>query len=153
MGSVSFKIRDYSDEYSFVAANLADLTALQTWDLINGLADDLATHVDAHSVGTIVDVKYAQETQASNDVRPASTWAQRELGFRFYIRDEVTQEIGYFTIPAADLTIGSVVAGDDELDLTAAPTAAFVTWIEANMLSRDDNAVTVERALVVGRNS
>jgi hypothetical protein len=153
MGKVQFNLRDYSDEYSGVGVEVADLTALQTWDLINGLADDLAGHVDAHSIGTIVTARYNQETQAASDVRPASAFAQRELGFRFYVRDDVNQELGFFTIPCADLAIGSVVAGDDELDLTAAPTAAFVTWLEANALSRDGNAITVERALIVGRNS
>lgn len=153
MSRVGFKVRDYSDEYGQMSVELADLTALQTWDLIDGLADALATHIGAHSSGTVVEVNFSQPTQAANDVRPAEPYAQRELGFRFYIRDEVNQELGYFTIPCADLDIGSVVAGDDELDLTVAPTAAFVTWLEANALSRDGNAITVERALVVGRNS
>jgi len=75
------------------------------------------------------------------------------LGLRFYLRDTVNPELGYFTLGTADMAIGSIVAGQDELDLSAAPTAAFVTWIEANVLSRDENPVTVERAIVVGRNS
>ena len=94
-----------------------------------------------------------QETEPEDDQRPASAYADRELGFRFYLRDDVNSRLNSFTIPCADKAIGSVVAGKDELDLTAEPTASFVTFLEANVLSRDGNAVTVERAIVVGRNS
>lgn len=153
MAKINLRIRDYSDEYSGMGVNAADLGTIETWDLADGTADDLITHVEAHTIGTVVSVYWQQETQAANDARPASAFAQRELGFRFYVRDSVTEELGFFTIPCADLAIGSVVAGDDELNLAAAPTAAFVTFIEASLLSRDGNAVTVERALVVGRNS
>lgn len=153
MAKIILNLRDYSDEYSGVSVNVADLTGIQTWGTMDDLANAFRGHVEAHSVGTVVTEKATQDTAAASDTRPASTWAQRELGIRFYLRDDVNQEIGFFTIPTADLAIGSIMAGQDELDLTAAPTAAFVTWLEANALSRDGNAVTVERAVVVGRAS
>lgn len=153
MARLNGKIRDYSDEYGQFGIATPDIVGVDTWSVLDTRADDFATHVDAHSLGTIVDMSAKQNTQASNDVRPASPFAQRELGFRFYLRDTVNQKLGSFTIPAADMAIGSVVAGQDELDLSAAPTAALVAWIEANAESIDGNAVTVERALVVGRNS
>lgn len=153
MAKILLNLRDYSDEYSGVSVNVADLTGVQTWGTIDDLANAFRGHIEAHSVGTVVTEKASQETAPANDVRPASSWAQRELGIRFYLRDEVNQELTFFTIPTADLAIGSILAGQDELDITAAPTAAFVTWLEANALSRDMNAVTVERAVVVGRAS
>ena len=153
MANVTYRFRDYSDEYSVVGGYLPDLTGIQTWSLLDDEADNLAGHLEAHSIGTLVAAIAHQATQAENDVRPTDPFAQRELGFRFYLRDDVNQEIGFFTVPCADLGIGSVVPGDDELDLSAAPTAAFVTFIEATLKSRDGNAVTVERALIVGRNS
>jgi len=153
MGKITARIRDYSDEYTLTGIDVADLVALDVWSLADGLADAFVGHVEAHSIGTVVEAGYKQDTQADDDSRPAAPFAQRELGFRFYLRDNVNSELGYFTIGTADLAIGSVVAGQDELDLTAAPTASFVSWIETNALSRDGNAVTVERAIVVGRNS
>lgn len=154
MARVTIKIRDYSDEYSLLGVNLADLDGIaRVWTGLETEASDLVGHIEDHSIGTVATVQATQATQAEDDTRPAAPFAQRELGLRFYLRDQVNQEIGYFTIPAADLNIGSVVAGKDELDLTAAPTAAFVAWLEAEALSRDGNAVTVERAVIVGRNS
>lgn len=153
MAKINVRLRDYSDEYTSTGLDVADMAGVTTWDTLTGKADTLVTHVEAHTIGQVVDVYGQQDTQAENDARPASAFAQREMGFRFYLRDSVNQKLSYFTIGTADLAIGSVQAGSDLLDLTAAPTAAFVTWIEANVLSQDGNAVTVERAKVVGRNS
>ena len=151
---LTVKLRDYSDEYTLTGINVADIDGIvRLWTTSTGEADDLVTHLEAHSLGTVATVQATQATQAENDVRPADPFDQREYGFRFYLRDSVNNELGYFTIGTADLDIGSVVAGQDNLDLSAAPTAAFVTWLEANALSRDGNAVVVERAIVVGRNS
>jgi len=154
MAKISLKIRDYSDEYTVMGINVADIDGVtRTWVTVDGEANDLNGHVAAHSLGTIATEKVTQDSAAESDTRPTDPFAQREYGFRFYLRDDVNSEVGYFTIGTADLDIGSVVAGSDELDLTASPTAAFVTWLEANALSRDGNAVTVERAVIVGRNS
>lgn len=153
MGKILLRIRDYSDEYTSASINVDDLGALSTWDTATGLADGFVIHAEAHSLGTVVEAKYNQNTQDDDDSRPADAFAQRELGFRFYVRDAVTSELGYFTIGTADLDIGSVVAGSDELDLSASPTSTFVTWLETNAVSRDGNAITVERAVIVGRNS
>jgi hypothetical protein len=153
MGRLNVQLRDYSDEYTSLGVNVGDLVGLDVWSLANGLADALAGHVGAHSTGTIVKVYHAQETQERDDSRPADPYAQRELGIRFYLRDDVNSQMSFFTVGCADMTIGSIVAGQDELDLSASPTAAFVSWIETNVLSPDGNAVTVERAVVVGRSS
>lgn len=148
------QLRDYSDEYTSLGINMADIDAVaNTWDVVDGAVDTLVGHIEAHSLGTVVAAKVNQATQAENDARPASAFAQRELGIRFYLRDAVNQKLSFFTIGTADMAIGSIVAGQDELDLSAAPTDTFVTWLEANAQSPDGNAVTVERAVVVGRNS
>lgn len=148
------RIRDASDEYTFASFNIDDIDGVvRTWVEADGDADTLVTHIQAHTIGTVASAYVSQATQADDETRPANNFAQRELGLRFFLRDSVNQELGYFTLGTADLSIGSVVAGSDDLDLTAAPTAAFVSWIEANVLSRDGNAVTVERAKIVGRNS
>lgn len=154
MARLNVSFRDYSDEYGNMAVTLADIDGVtRLWTTIDGEADGLVGHLEAHSLGTVKSARVAQDTQAENDTRPADPFAQREIGFRVYIRDNTTQELGYFTIPCADLDIGSVVAGKDELDLSASPTAGLVTYLETNVLSRDGNAITVERIVTVGRNN
>ena len=152
MANISARVRDYSDEYSNATIRVAD-AVVQTWDLLEGVADEFNTYVDALSLGTVASMTRSQETQASNDSRPASPFAQRETGFRFFLRDTTNDDRTYFTIPAADLAIDAVVAGKDELDLSAASVSGFVTWIEANVLSKQGNAVVVERAVIVGRSN
>jgi len=151
---VNIRIRDASDEYTFSSFQIADIDGVtRTWVEADGDADTLVGHIQAHTIGTVASAGVSQATQADDETRPSDNFAQRELGLRFYLRDQTTQELGYFTLGTADLDIGSVVAGKDELDLSASPTAAFVTWLEANVLSRDGNAVVVEKAMIVGRNS
>ena len=151
---IRFRVRDYSDEYSGSGVLVPDLNTVDSlWADADALADALAAHIQAHSIGTLVSVYAQQDTQAENDARPANAFAQRELAFRFYLRDSVTGDLGQFTVPAADLGIASYTAGTDLLDLSAEPTASFVTWLETNAQSGDGNAVVVEKALVVGRNS
>lgn len=151
---VQVRIKDASDEYTSVGFRHADIDDVTvTFGDVDTFADTLVTHIEAHSLGTVSQVYASQDTQAKDETRPSNAFAQRELGFRFYYTDTVTQESGSFTIGTADLGIGSYLPGSDALDLTAAPTAAMVTYLEANALSRDGNAITIDRAIVVGRNS
>lgn len=153
MGKVNVRVRDYSDEYSTVGVNVADAADIDAWSVPGGLADAFAAHVQALSIGTVAFAHYKQDTQPSNDVRPASSWAQRELGIRTYIKDTVNEKLGTITIPAADLASVPTIAGTDLIDPGQAPYSTYVTWVEANVLSNDGNPVTVERSIVVGRNS
>jgi hypothetical protein len=153
MARIAFTIRDYSDELTSGAVRVDDQESADVWSAALALTQALETHVEAHSIGTLKTVLWNQEGAAEDDTRPASPWAQRELGFRVFMTDNTNFQKSYFTIGCADLTIGSVVEGSDELDLTENPTAAMVTWIEANVLSADGNAVTVDRIVIVGRSS
>jgi len=84
---------------------------------------------------------------------PTSPYAQRELGVRVFFVDDVNGEKGHFTIPGPDLANLEVVANSDQLDLTGTLEAALITALEANALSRDGNAITVQRMVIVGRRS
>lgn len=153
MAKILLQLKDFSDEKSGVSINIADLADIGTWDAQEAKADAFATHVAAHSRGTIVVHAVKQDTQASDNTRPADPLAQREAGIRFYLRDNVTDELSYFTIGTGDWAVASNTPGNDLLDLSVEPTAAFVTWLEANAVSDRGNPVTVERALTVGRNA
>jgi hypothetical protein len=68
--------------------------------------------------------------------------------------DDVNGKKSHFTIPGPDLTNLTIPAGGDLVTLADASIMAdLVTAIEANVESEDNNAVTVTRAVIVGRNN
>lgn len=91
------------------------------------------------------------DTLSSGEDIPTSPWAQRELGVRVFYVDDVNGDKAHFTIPGPDLANLDVVAGTDVLDLTGTLEAALVTAFEANVVSRDGNAVSITRMVIVGR--
>lgn len=151
---VTVKLKDHSDELSVLGVHIPDLNLVDSlWADADALADGLAAEIAAMTIGTIQSVRASQATQAEDKTRPANAFAQRETGFRVFFTDNVNQEAGYFTIGTADLGIASVVPGQDELDLSVAPASSLVTWLETNAVTRDGNALTVDRIVIVGRNN
>jgi hypothetical protein len=70
------------------------------------------------------------------------------------LTDDVTGAKSHFTIPGPDLANLTIPEGGDLVTLADASIMAdLVTAIEANVESEDDNAVTVTRAVIVGRNN
>lgn len=89
--------------------------------------------------------------EASPGSLPTDPNAQREIALRFIYSDNVTGEKYRFDIPGPDPTLRTI--GTDECDLSQTVIADFVDAFEANCVSPDNNAVTVQRAYFVGRNS
>lgn len=151
MAIASFTIRDVSDEYSTVSFQYADMTALSTFGDMDTAMSALSSAVDALSLGTIVRAAWRQEYDGGySDTRPASPYAHREVGLRFFYHDGLGNK-GNLTIPAPDLANITVTPGTDLADLTDTEVAALVTLIEANVEIAAGEAVTVDRAVVVGR--
>lgn len=153
MARVNALVRDKSQETSQVGVYITDAADIDAWSVPHGLSDAFAGHIDALSIGVVATVKFAQDTQAENAATPASPYANRELGLRFYLRDQVTAKLNTITVPAPDLDAIAITAGSDLADLSDEPVAAFVTWLEANALSDVGNAIIVEKAVLVGRNN
>ena len=82
---------------------------------------------------------------------PSDPSAQREIALRFIYSDDVTGESYRFDVPGPDPALRT--PGTDTCDMTQTEIADFVTAFEANCVSPDNNAVTVQRAYFVGRNS
>jgi len=151
----NFNYRDFSGEVGRVALQFAtilgdgsNLAAILT--AIDAVGDAL----EAITLGTVAGRAYTNQTVADAGTFPASQYAQRELGVRVYLTDNVNGKKSSFTIPAPELSILSIAAGSDDVDISdASVMAALVTAIEANVKSVDGNAVTVTRASVIGRNS
>lgn len=77
--------------------------------------------------------------------------AQRESKWRVTFTDAVTPNgNGSFEIPCADLTL--LLPGSGEMDTTAGAGLTLKNAIEANLVSRLGNAITVDKIIHVGRN-
>jgi len=150
MATINIRIRDYSDEYSSVQANVTDLNMVDdTWANADGIVQGLWDAVGNITLGTLVESSFRQTADTAADERPASPYAQRELAARFFFQN-AAGDGGYISVPAPDLANLDVLAGTDLLDLEDTEAAALVTWIEANV-QVDGEAVTVDRAVIVGR--
>lgn len=86
-------------------------------------------------------------------VIPASTFAQREFALLVQYVDVVTGQFGSMEIPGPDLALLGQ-ANTDEVDIVSNITAAaFLAILEANLVSRADNAIEVTGMRIIGRAS
>ena len=152
MGLLTATFRDNSDELSRMTVRVDDQDGADVWTVVTGLGSALETILENISIATLVSINYSQGAIAEDDTRPASLLAQRESGLRVFYQDAVNGEKGNITIAAPDLT-ALKTAGTDEADLSVTETAALVSWMESNVLSKAGNAITVTKGVFVGRNN
>jgi len=87
-----------------------------------------------------------------SDTVPSDNFAQREIGLRVFLTDDVNGRKSHFTIPGPDLEALTILDGTDFVDLAdAGIMATLVAAVEADAQSVDGNAVSVQRAVIVGR--
>ena len=82
---------------------------------------------------------------------PADATAQREIAARMTYVDNVTGKKYRFDIPAPDDAF--VPTGTDDINMAAAVWVTFKGLFEANAVSPDGNAVTLQSGKLVGRRS
>ena len=145
-----YTIRDHSDERSTVKFSIADLDET-SWVATTAALAVLRTAMEALTLGSVAARTLVASRDVLNDVRPASPYAQVELGLRLHYQDNVTGKKYFLTIPAPDLSIVAQT-GSDQIDLEEVTVAALVTAIEAVAVSPDGNPITIERGVIVGRN-
>jgi len=143
MAKVIYQIADFDGEKSTTSFGIDSLTNEGT----------LRSAVDGVSLGVIQQVTEISDVTILSSDNAASQWAQREVGLRVHVSDDVNGESGYFTVACPDLaTLTLDTAGDVTL-ADASVMAALVSAMESHVLSRDGNAITVVRATIVGRNN
>ena len=152
MAKASWSYRDRSDEISNVELTVADVSA--------GGADFDAVMADVAALGAAIlgctDCVQAREVfNQAVDVKDPSTpineHAQRESALRVFYADDVTGEVYHVSVPGPSWDGIDLLPNTDLADLTDAPVDALVTALEANALSPVGNAITVLRAVQVGR--
>jgi hypothetical protein len=151
MSKVTWNIRDFSDEYSGFTLNIPDVDET-SWVATNTSVLALQTAVDAICIGNIATRNLQAYSENVDDTRPTSPYAQRETGLRFFYSDNVNGNKYHATLPCPDLSIVAE-AGTDQVDLEEVLVAAVVTAFEALAVSPDGNAITINKAVIVGRRS
>lgn len=154
MAKASWSYRDKSDEISGVEMTIADVSA--------GGADFDAVMADVAALGAAflaatecVQARemFNQSVDVKSPTTPTDVFAQRESGLRIFYADDTTGEVYHVTLPGPDWDSIDLLPNTDLADLTDTPVDNIVIAIEANALSPVGNAVTVLRAVAIGRHN
>jgi hypothetical protein len=154
MAKASWSFRDLSDEISNVQINVADVSAGGA-DFDDVMADVAALGAALSTVSDCVQAKemFLQAVDVKDPTTPTDPQAQREVALRIFYADDVTGEVYHISVPGPDFELIELYPNTDIADLTDSPLDALVTAIEASALSPVGNAVTVLRAIQVGRHN
>lgn len=148
MPVLSYGTSDFSDEKSQFSVRVDDpgdglIATLETQ------ANAFRDLVTACALSAFV-TRSVLTQQNEYPAKSADPYAQRETKARVEMTDLANNRENTFEIPCPDLT--KLDTQGKFFDLTDADIAALVTWIENNVVSRDGNAVVVDRIRHVGRN-
>ena len=154
MAKASWSYRDKSDEISSVEVTVADVSAGGA-DFDTVMADVAALGAAFLAATECVQARemFNQAVDTKDPATPTDVLAQRESALRIFYADDVTGEVYHVSLPGPDWDSIDLLPNTDLADLTDAPVNAIVTALEANGLSPVGNAITVLRAVQVGRNN
>lgn len=96
---------------------------------------------------------FVQQVDTKNPATPTDVLAQRESALRIFYADDVTGEVYHVSVPGPDWDAINLLPNTDLADLTDEPLATLVAAIESDALSPVGNAITVLRAVQVGRHN
>ncbi len=152
MAKASWSYRDLSDEISNVEITVADVSAGGA-DFDTVMADVAALGAALLGVTDCIQARemFNQAVDVKNPATPIDEHAQRESALRVFYADDVTGEVYHISVPGPSWDGIELLPNTDLADLTDAPVDALVTALEANGLSPVGNAITVLRAVQVGR--
>lgn len=154
MAKASWTYRDRSDEISTVELTVADVSA--------GGADFDAIMAEVAGLGAailaVTDCVQAREffnqaVDVKDPATPTDVMANRESALRIFYADDVTGDVYHISIPGPDWDTVDLLPNTDLADMTDEPLATLVSQIESDALSPVGNAVTVLRAVQVGRHN
>ena len=147
--AVQMGVTDYDGEPSSFGFLIPDLSSAN-YDASLVVVNGIQTAIDAV---TLQDVsrKVVKAVDEPYGGASADPYAQRESKWRVVYTDDVDPiGNGSFEIPCADLTL--LVPGTGEMNTAAGAGATLVTTLEADVVSRLGNAISIERIVHVGRN-
>ena len=149
-----YSFRDRSKEISSMELTFVDVAAGgANFDTVVGYVDAIGAALATASLCVQATENFKQETDTPDASVPTDVHAQREAGCRIFYSDDVTGQVYHVTLPGPDKDNMAMITESDLYDLTDTVLAAVVTALEAGALSPDGNAITVLRAVDVGRNN
>lgn len=154
MSKASWSYRDRSDEISNVELTLADVAAGgANFDAVMANVAALGAALLTATECIQAREMFNQAVDVKSPTTPTDVLAQRETGLRIFYGDDTTGEVYHITLPGPDLDAIDLLPNTDLADLTDEPLATLVAAIESDALSPVGNAITVLRAVQVGRHN
>lgn len=150
MSRVNISGLDYSGESTRFGVYITDLTAVN-FDAQITAAQAVQTACQNVSLIAFDGIQVLALDTPKETAKPASPYAQRESKWLVTMSDNVNANLNQFEIGGPDLTL--LASDGATLDVSAGAGAALVTALEANLISRDGNAMTFVQAIHVGRNN
>jgi hypothetical protein len=149
-----YSFRDRSKEISTLELNFIDVAAGgANFDAVIGYVDAIGAALATASLCTQATENFKQETDSPDPDIPTDVHAQRESACRIFYADDTSGKVYHVSLPGPDKDNMAMLAGSDEYDLTDTVLAAVITALEAGALSPTGGAITVLRAVDVGRNN
>jgi hypothetical protein len=152
MAKASWSYRDRSDEISNVEITIADVSAGGA-DFDDVVADVAAIGAQLEAITACVQARevMTQVVTTKDPATPTDVMAQRESALRVFYSDDVTGEVYHISVPGPDWDVVDLLPNTDLADLADEPLALLIVALEASALSPVGNAITVLRAVQVGR--
>lgn len=158
MSTFSVTRADYSNELTTTTFRLVDTTAAN-FDDQAGLTTpgeagyDLTAAVDGVTNGAPRSLTFTVYKLLQGNGPAATEDAQRERKIQVHYHDDVNFRPGTIEIGCANVAEITIIPSSDLIDLTLGGMPALVTAIETHHRSVAGNAVTVDNAYLVGRNT
>jgi hypothetical protein len=147
--------RDHSNELSQIQLHFEEMAAGgANFDTTVASITAIFDEIEVISLCDSSGYGFRQSIVDDPSTIPASNLAQRENGLRVFLVDDVNGKKSHFTIPGPDLANLTIPAGGDLVTLAdAGIMLSLVTGIESDVVSEDGNAVSVTKAVIIGRNN
>lgn len=154
MAKASWSYRDESDEISTVELSIPDVSAGGAdFDAVMASLAALGAAILAATECVQATEFFRQAVDTKDPTTPVDPHAARESALRIFYADDSTGEVYHISVPGPDWDAIVMEPNTDLADLTDEPVAALVAAIESDALSPVGNAVTVLRAVKVGRHN
>lgn len=143
--------RDYSREASSVSVRGIEITAAN-FDAQWAMIHNLQLAITSLTLGVVQAEGFVLKERLSNQA-PSNGAANRETKWLVTYEDDVTYAQGTYELPCADVETETLrLANTDIADLTDALWIQFISDFEDYARSPLGNAVSVVKAIMVGRN-
>jgi hypothetical protein len=154
MAKASWSYRDESDEISTVELNIPDVSAGGAdFDAVLASLATLGAAILASTECVQARETFLQGVDTPDPTTPSDPHAARESGLRIFYGDDSTGKVYHITVPGPDWDSIDRLPNTDFADMADEPLATLIAAMESDAESPEGNAITVLRAVKVGRHN